>query len=98
VGYGDSFAGTYYEWNKTGMGYEFWKPKGNGEAAIEVGISRTEFSPKVNFGKSKLSASGKTSLHGEARSAGYNVALHSAGLSHPVISAQDAGLSEVRRR
>jgi len=51
VGYGDSFAGTYYEWNKTGMGYEFWNAKGNLKAAIEVGISPTEFSPKVNFGK-----------------------------------------------
>lgn len=31
------------------MGYEFWNAKGNLKAAIEVGISPTEFSPKSQF-------------------------------------------------
>jgi hypothetical protein len=33
------------------MGYEFWNAKGSLKAAIEVGISPTELSAKVNFGK-----------------------------------------------
>ena len=68
------------------MGYEFWNAKGNLKAAIEVGISPPSFRQKSISAKGKLSASGKPGLHGEARSAGYNVALHSAGLSHPAIA------------
>src|ERR1700728_202093 len=70
------------------MGYEFWKPQGErGSCAIDVGRSATEFFAKSSISaKSKLSASGQTNRHGEARSAGYNVALHTAGVSHPVIS------------
>jgi hypothetical protein len=81
------------------MGYEFWKPKGNVDAAIEVGISAAEFSPKVNFGK-------KQTVRVWQNQPARGRALCGLQCGAPLrwtfescyLSAKDAGISEVRHR